>query len=157
MIALEIQKKFAGQVSEGTISKYIHDILAQLEINDQTDMSVFIGSDARLKNLNRQFRGFDVTTDVLSFESEEIDPDTGHRYLGDIAISVQAAERQSLEAGHPLENEIALLITHAILHLIGYDHNTPAEKKSMWKKQQSVLDALNVKINRISGDENFHD
>ena len=104
-----------------------------------------------------KFRGFDETTDVLSFESGEIDPETGHRYLGDIAISIQAAERQSLEAGHPLQNEMVLLITHAILHLIGYDHNTPDEKKAMWAKQQAVLDTLHVRINRISGDENFHD
>lgn len=158
MISLDIQKKFVGLVSEETITKYIQDILTQLDkAKQEADLSVFIGSDAQIKNLNRQFRGLDETTDVLSFESGEIDPETGHRYLGDIAISIQAAERQSLEAGHPLQNEIALLITHAILHLLGYDHNTSTEKKTMWEKQQAVLDTLNVKINRISGDENFHD
>jgi probable rRNA maturation factor len=158
MISLEIQKKFSGLASEETITKYIQGILAQLNKDEEeADLSVFIGSDAQLKNLNRQFRGFDETTDVLSFESGEIDPETGHRYLGDIAISIQAAERQSLEAGHPLQNEIVLLMTHAILHLLGYDHNTPSEKKAMWEKQQAVINSLNIKINRISGDEYFHD
>jgi probable rRNA maturation factor len=93
----------------------------------------------------------------LSFESDEINPETGFTSLGDIAISFQTAEKQAFEAGHPVTNEVTLLIVHAILHLTGYDHNTKEEKQEMWAEQQSVLEHLGIKINRISGDEEFHD
>jgi probable rRNA maturation factor len=116
-----------------------------------------IGSDSFLQKLNLHYLGYNQPTDVLSFESHEINPETGSLTLGDIALSYPAAEKQALKAGHPVENEIILLLVHGILHLSGYDHRSKSEKQEMWQKQQSILDTLGVKINRISGDEEFHD
>jgi probable rRNA maturation factor len=75
-------------------------------------------SDKRIRELNRQFRGFDKATDVLSFPDE--DPDN----LGDVAISLETAKRQAKDNGSSLDNEIAQLILHGLLHLSGYDHET---------------------------------
>jgi probable rRNA maturation factor len=75
-------------------------------------------SDRRIRELNKQFRGIDKTTDVLSFPSDEPDQ------LGDIAISISTATRQAQENGLTLNEEIAQLILHGLLHLDGYDHET---------------------------------
>ncbi|MDP3450214.1 MAG: rRNA maturation RNase YbeY, partial [Anaerolineaceae bacterium] len=114
-------------------------------------------TDAVLKKLNKLYRGINQPTDVLSFESDEINPETGFSTLGDIAISYPTAQKQALEANHPVENEVILLLIHAILHLSGYDHSTKEEKEEMWSEQQAVLDHIGIKINRIAGDEEFHD
>ena len=81
-------------------------------------------SDARMKELNGAFRGKNTTTDVLSFpfEPDEFDPENDR--LGDIAVSVEQAQKQAVENGLDLETEIKQLILHGVLHLCGYDHET---------------------------------
>ncbi|MBA4383883.1 MAG: rRNA maturation RNase YbeY [Anaerolinea sp.] len=157
MITIQINKKFAEKISTQLLEETAKKIFSHMEIEPQTDLSILIETDSILKKYNRLYRGFDQPTDVLSFESNEINPETGASCLGDIAISFPTAERQAAEAGHPVENEIILLLVHAVLHLTGYDHNTKEEKQQMWAEQQSVLEYLGIKINRISGDEEFHD
>lgn len=157
MIAIQINKKFAGQLSSSHLEEIAKKIFSYLKIEPQTDLSILIETDSGLKKLNNLYRGINLPTDVLSFESDEINPETGFSSLGDIAISYPSAERQALEAEHPVENEVILLLVHAILHLSGYDHNTIEEKQEMWSEQQSILDSIGIKINRISGDEDFHD
>jgi probable rRNA maturation factor len=157
MITIQINKKFEDQVSATYFEEITTKILSFLEIEPQSDLSILIDTDSVLRKLNRTYRGFDKPTDVLSFESDEINPETGFSALGDIAISFPTAVKQATEAKHPIANEIILLLVHAILHLIGYDHNTKEEKQEMWSEQQSVLDYLGITINRISGDEEFHD
>ena len=95
-------------------------VQAMLEALDKSTSSVTIAfvSDKKIRNLNRQFRGIDKATDVLSFPSDQ---DTD---LGDIAISVETAARQAKENGLTLNGEIAQLILHGLLHLSGYDHET---------------------------------
>lgn len=157
MILIEIRKPYQEHLAIQFIEEMVINIFKYLGIGPLTDLSILIGSDLTLRNLNRDYRGIDRTTDVLSFESGEENPETGIISLGDIAISFPTAKKQAVVAGHPVENEVALLLVHAILHLQGYDHNSTKEKSIMWKKQQSLLDSLGVKINRISGDDEFHD
>jgi probable rRNA maturation factor len=157
MITIQINKIFEELISSVLLESITEKIFTFLEIEPQSDLSILIDNDAVLKKLNRLYRGINQPTDVLSFESDEINPETGFASLGDIAISFPTAERQAIEANHPIENEIILLLVHAVLHLTGYDHNTKEEKQEMWSEQQAVLDALGIKINRISGDEEFHD
>lgn len=108
------------------------------------DLSIVLTSDARLKKLNNQFLGIDAPTDVLSFPSDEIDPDTQHRYLGDIIISFPQARKQAeARQGTPL-SEVQLLIVHGVLHLLGYDHADEEEKATMWKEQTNILLQLGV-------------
>jgi probable rRNA maturation factor len=157
MITIQINKKFVDKISSNLLEETTQNIFSHQKIEPQSDLSILIDTDAALKKLNRLYRGFDQPTDVLSFESDEINPETGSVSIGDIAISFPTAERQAAEAMHPVENEIILLLVHAILHLTGYDHKTKEEKQQMWAEQQSVLEFLEIKINRISGDEEFHD
>lgn len=101
-----------------------------------------MSDDAQLNELNRQFRGVDAPTDVLSFEDGEIDPDSGRPYLGDVIISVSRAEAQAAAGGHALVDELQLLTIHGVLHLLGYDHADDAEKVQMWEFQTRILTEL---------------
>ena len=91
-----------------------------LDVIGKNDWSATIAfvSDKRLRELNRQFRGIDKTTDVLSFPAEE------ESNLGDVAVSVETAATQARENGLTFDREIAQLILHGLLHLSGYDHET---------------------------------
>jgi len=86
--------------------------------NNEASATIAFVSDKTIRNLNHQFRGVDRSTDVLSFPAEEDDN------LGDIAISVDTAAAQCVENGLTLDDEIAQLMLHGLLHLSGYDHET---------------------------------
>ena len=81
------------------------------------DLSVAIVSDRRMRALNRQFRGKDAVTDVLSFPSDD------RGFMGDIVIAAGVAKRQAKDAGHSLPTELKVLALHGLLHLLGYDHD----------------------------------
>jgi len=83
-------------------------------------------SDRKMRELNRDFRGKNTTTDVLSFPFEADEFELGENNLGDIIISLEQAERQARENNLDFETEIKQLILHGILHLCGYDHETDA-------------------------------
>jgi probable rRNA maturation factor len=80
------------------------------------DLSIAIVSDRRMRALNRQFRGKDYATDVLSF------PSTDRGFMGDVVIAAGVAKRQAKEAGHAITAELRVLALHGLLHLLGYDH-----------------------------------
>ncbi len=109
------------------------------------DVSVAIVDDERIHELNRQYRGVDAPTDVLSFANDEgealIEAAGGH-FLGDIAISLPTAARQAEEIGQSLGRELAFLAAHGVLHLLGYDHMTPQDEERMLEKQREIMEAL---------------
>ncbi|NMC53274.1 MAG: rRNA maturation RNase YbeY [Chloroflexi bacterium] len=131
----------------------VQAVLAQQGINKQVELSVVIDDDDYLRQLNFDFRGIDASTDVLSFPSSELDPDSNAEYIGDIIISFPTALRQAENSGHPVNNEITLLITHGVLHLLGHDHATPDEKDRMWKAQSEILKSLSCELGRVPGEE----
>lgn len=90
------------------------------------DVSVAIVSDRRMRSLNRQFRGKDAATDVLSFPANRTPGVTP--FLGDIVIAAGVAKRQAKEAGHSIQTEVRVLALHGLLHLLGYDHDTDEGK-----------------------------
>ena len=113
----------------------------------------FVEAD-EIRELNRNFRQVDSVTDVLSFESDgEIDPETGTEYLGDIIICLEQAAKQAEQSGHSVENEVALLEIHGLLHLLGYDHMDDAQKDEMWHYQDLYLDKCGIKLNRRPGED----
>lgn len=113
------------------------------------DLTIVLTDDARLQQLNRDYLGIDAPTDVLSFPAAETDPDSGSSYLGDILISMPRAREQARLAGHPVEQETQLLIVHGVLHLLGYDHTRPGEKRKMWAAQAEILQELGLSGIRI--------
>ena len=101
--------------------------------------------DAELQSLNRQFRRKNEPTDVLSFPSGGPEP-AGSGPAGDIAISLARARAQAREWGHPLEDEIRILMLHGVLHLMGMDHETDSGEmrrtEARWRKKLGLPDAL---------------
>ncbi|MHC1741021.1 MAG: rRNA maturation RNase YbeY [Anaerolineaceae bacterium] len=121
--------------------------------SEKADLSIVVCDDDFIQSLNNEYRGVDRPTDVLSFPSEESDPETGKCYLGDIIISLQRATIQAHEANHPVESELSMLAIHGVLHLLGYDHQEIDEKKAMWRKQEDLLSSMNIVMDKFSGDE----
>ena len=113
---------------------------------EKATISLVLSGDAQLQELNRQYLGIDASTDVLSFPSGEIDPETQQYYLGDVLISYPRAVSQAEASGHPLEAELQLLVVHGVLHLCGHDHSEPDEKAKMWQLQAEILRQLNSPI-----------
>lgn len=111
---------------------------------EPADLTIVLSDDQQLHELNRQWMDVDAPTDVLSFPSDEIDPETGNRYLGDIVLSVERAAEQASAAGHSVEAEAQLLIVHGVLHLLGHDHAEDEEKTRMWKAQGEILAQLGL-------------
>jgi probable rRNA maturation factor len=104
-----------------------------------SSVAVRITSDAELRRLNRTYAAEDHATDVLSFAG------TGD-HLGDIAISWPATVRQSQEYGNPETTELALLLVHGLLHLAGWDHVSPSERKEMNRLTVAALKASGIKL-----------
>jgi len=129
-------------------------VLATLEAEgegEEVEVSLVLVDDQRIQELNRDYRGIDRPTDVLSFaqrESVEGEEDfvseEDEWLLGDIVISMETAQRQATEYGHSLERELGFLIVHGCLHLLGYDHETEAERQVMREKEENILAALGL-------------
>jgi len=110
----------------------------------ESDLTIMLTTDARVRELNHTYRNIGESTDVLSFSSMELDPDTGHIYLGDVIISYDKALTQSVMAGHNVLVELQLLAIHGTLHLLGYDHMELEQKSIMWDAQEKILEKLGL-------------
>jgi len=110
---------------------------------NKAELSVVLTGDAEVKRLNKTYRHKDKTTDVLSFpllEGKKLRSGPGKTLaLGDVVISVPQTRRQAAEQGKPFKGELALLLIHGILHLLGYDHATKAQEKKMFGLQNRIL------------------
>ncbi len=146
MIYLQVKRTVRLQVKKSVL---LHAAQLTLEIENATagsDISVVIGDDALLKRLNLKYLNVDAPTDVLSFSSSVVDPDTKSIYLGDVIISQPQAAYQATAGGHPLVDELQLLVVHGTLHLLGYDHLVRADKKKMQAAQDNVLKQLGLDL-----------
>ena len=105
-----------------------------------------ITTDSELRRLNREFRGKDRVTDVLSFPAGHVRNGGGSQRLGDLAISIVRARVQAREFGHKLEQEIEILMLHGVLHLLGLDHETDAGRmaraEKRWRKRLGLPSGL---------------
>lgn len=145
MITIEPKTKFPAKLLERAARAALEHQSASLD----SDLTIVLTDDERIRELNRDYLGIDAPTDVLSFpasetDGSEIDPETGSPYLGDILISLPYAARSAERAGHPLEAEVQLLAVHGVLHLLGHDHAKVREKARMWKAQAEILESLGL-------------
>jgi len=118
----------------------VPEVAARLP-NIEATVAVRITSDEEMAQLNRDYAGDDHATDVLSFAGEG-------SHLGDIAISWPAAVRQAADYGHDHKTEIALLAVHGLLHLLGWDHTTAAERREMNRLTRAALKLSGLSIDR---------
>lgn len=108
------------------------------------ELSLVLCDDAMIHQLNRDYRGKDSPTDVLSFSQREGElADQDDPVLGDVVISVETASRQMVEQNHDLESELVVLLVHGILHLLGYDHETAEDAGRMATAEAELLESLN--------------
>lgn len=149
MIHILINPPYDSLVSAEILEKTALRTLQHEQQDDSIEFSVVIDSDEKLQQLNRDFLGIDAPTDVLSFASEEFDPDEQAQYIGDVIISYPRAKTQAKAAGHPTLNELQLLVIHGTLHLLGHDHAEPEEKNKMWAAQTAILTSLGCQINQL--------
>lgn len=120
--------------------------LNYMKVNN-AEFNVIIIDNTRIHEMNREYRGVDRPTDVITFaledhqdiEFEDI------RLLGDIYISIEKARSQAEEYGHSLKREISFLTIHGLLHLLGYDHMNDADEKEMFQLQNDILDSYGIK------------
>lgn len=128
------------------IEKVVQQTLQAARFTDPCEVSVLLTNDLRIQELNRDYRGKDKPTDVLSFALEEGEtltlPPGMPRMLGDVILSLPTLERQAAEHGHSLPRECAWALCHGTLHLLGYDHQSDDEEKVMRGVESDVLGAL---------------
>lgn len=117
------------------------------EVEPGSEVSVTFVSNDKIQEINREYRGKDQPTDVISFAMEELGEGEIElsgldmpRILGDIIISVERTEEQAKEYGHSFHRELGFLAVHGFLHLLGYDHVTEELEKVMFTKQKEILD-----------------
>lgn len=125
-------------------------VLSELKCPESTDVSISFVTDDRIHELNREYRGIDRPTDVLSFECDNVpfedeDVSDAEEYeLGDVIIATDVALRQTKEFGTTFEEEVFLLVTHGLLHLCGYDHIEDDEAEVMEALERKLLEAWGV-------------
>lgn len=114
-------------------------------VSKEVEVSISFVDNEEIHGLNREFRGVDRVTDVLSFpQYDSLEDLEGLVCLGDIVISLEKALDQSVEYGHSFEREVLYLTVHSMFHLMGYDHDTEENTKIMRKKEEEVLQALGI-------------
>ncbi|OQP05839.1 rRNA maturation RNase YbeY [Geobacillus sp. 46C-IIa] len=129
-----------------TIERLIREAAAVENVPEGAEVSISFVDNERIRAMNRDYRGKDAPTDVLSFALEEegegeidiIGADVPP-VLGDIVISVPKAKEQAAEYGHSFMRELGFLAVHGFLHLLGYDHETEEEERVMFAKQEEIL------------------
>ena len=129
---------------------YLYDVInAALEhenVNNAIFSVVFVG-DEEIHEMNREYRGVDRVTDVISFAFEDNNDLVYNdiRMLGDIFICIPQMKRQATEYGHSEKRELSFLAVHGILHLLGYDHMNEEDEHVMFELQELILDGQNIK------------
>ncbi len=143
------------------IEKTVNACVDYLNCEYEVQVNVLITDNDTIHEMNRENRGIDCPTDVLSFpmidwetpgkcdfsEEDEIflcDPDSGELILGDIVISIDKVLEQASEYGHSRKRELLFLIAHSMLHLFGFDHEDDEEREEMERMQREILDSIGV-------------
>lgn len=152
-IDIQINPRFSGQADTALVECAVQAVITVEQVQGSLEVSVLITDDAELHELNREYRGVDAPTDVLSFADEEDEPEGATfvrppelpRYLGDIAISYERVLAQAAEYGHTPARELAYLTAHGMLHLLGYDHERgPEDAATMRAREEAAMEVLGL-------------
>ena len=133
-VGLTVVKKVPAPFSPSWARRVIASALSVAGFRGRVETGIAFVGDAEIRKLNRRYRGKDRPTDVLSFEAED---EEGN--LGDLIVSVPYAARQAKSSGRSLRREIADLLIHGTLHLLGYDHEKKADASKMFPLQDKAM------------------
>ena len=155
-VTCELEDRTVSKDTCALIRKVIRTALAAEGLELPCEVNVCITDDEGIHEVNREMREVDRSTDVLSFPmfdlvpgqlpgEEDMDPGTGLIPLGDMMISLEHVEAQAKEYGHSRKRELAYLVTHSALHLLGYDHLDEGEEKArMRAREEAILAELGI-------------
>ncbi|GGP18561.1 rRNA maturation RNase YbeY [Nonomuraea glycinis] len=148
-MSIEINNETGAEVGEELLVSLATHVLGEMGINPLAELSIVIVDEDVMSELHEKWMGEAGPTDVLAFPMDELRPGGGARgdadvpadpaLLGDVVLCPEVATRQAAEAGHSAQEELELLCTHGILHLMGYDHAEPEEHKEMFDLQAQLL------------------
>ena len=130
---------------ETLMKRVIRQTVKEHYPNHKFEVNVTICDDKEIHAINKEHRGIDRPTDVLSFPFLDFETPDTMTLLGDIIISRDTAYRQAKEYGHSPKREFCFLAAHSALHLLGYDHEDEQEREEMEAKQREILDKLGIK------------
>lgn len=146
MFTIAIQNEANYPVNPERLQQAALTVLAQYDLAPNISLTIVLTDDAAVQALNRQHRGVDTPTDILSFPAAAL-PDAitdEAPYLGDLIIAFPYAQAQAERENHALLDSLALLVVHGTLHLLGYDHDTPEKRAAMWAEQAAALRQLGI-------------
>ena len=140
------QKLPVTQKLRGLVRRSVNAALKYEDFQRPCEVSVTFTDNEKIRELNAQYRSIDRATDVLSFPLFDEDfEDEEELALGDVVLSLEKAQEQAKEYGHSFEREVAFLVVHSVLHLLGYDHETSEEdEKEMFFRQEEVMKMLKL-------------
>ena len=145
VVLVSIVEPFASSVTEARLESVARMVL-EAEGVGAAELSVTVTDDETVRSLNREYAGEDAVTDVLSFSQREGEefaaPPGGAPLLGEVVIAYPQALRQARERGKSQEAEVARLLVHGILHLLGYDHSEPGEERRMRAREEELVEAV---------------
>jgi len=148
-IEIDVLEPYQEFVDSARLKEAARRVLAAERV--QGDLAIIVTDDETVADLNRRFLGKEGPTDVLSFPAQAPEASDGFvlppeeaPYLGDILIALPFTQRQAERVGRPLEDELALLVVHGTLHLLGYDHAAEEEKARMWARQNAILAEMGI-------------
>jgi len=143
-VSIDVNNESGAEVDEVALVAVARHVLERMRIHPLAELSVVCVDAAAMEQLHLQWMDEPGPTDVLSFPMDELrpgkdddEPEPG--LLGDVVLCPQVAARQAVTAGHSAHEELLLLTTHGILHLLGYDHAEPDEEKEMFGLQRKLL------------------
>lgn len=143
-MTVEINNESGVSINEAKVQRLAAYVFDSLHVHPDAELAIVFVDEAAMEQLHVQWMDEPGPTDVLSFPMDElrpgsIDKPTPPGLLGDVVICPQVAEQQALTAGHSTEQEILLLLTHGVLHLLGFDHATDEEEAEMFGLQRDLL------------------
>ena len=143
-VPIKIEAGFRDRLDRAALRRLAVRVLKAEGVAPPAEVGLVVTGDETVRDLNRRYRGLDEPTDVLSFGHEPagepfVTPPDGVRRLGEVVLSYPTAERQAQEAGHSVQEEAAHLVTHGLLHLLGYDHEDPEDERRMRARERFVL------------------
>ncbi len=143
-MSIEINNESGFEVDEAKLVRLATFVLSALHVHPDAELAVVLVDEAAIEQLHVQWMDEPGPTDVLSFPMDELRPGSLDRptpagLLGDVVICPQVAEAQAEQAGHSTEQEIHVLLTHGMLHLLGFDHATADEEAEMFGLQRDLL------------------